>query len=38
MQLNMAKHLNDENFEHFGKHHKLIKSAYQEMCAELSGD
>jgi hypothetical protein len=38
MRLNMAKHLNDGNFEHFGKHHGLIKSAYQEMCAELAGD
>jgi hypothetical protein len=38
MQLNMIKHVNDEGFEHFGKHHDLIKSAYQEMCAVLSGD
>jgi hypothetical protein len=38
MRLNMMKHSNDRNFEHFGKHHELIKSAYQEMCAELAGD
>jgi hypothetical protein len=38
MQLNMMKHANDGNFEHFGRHHDLIKSAYLEMCAELAGD
>lgn len=38
MQLNMMKHANDEKFEHFGKHHDLIRSAYQEMCAVLAGD
>jgi hypothetical protein len=38
MQLNMIKHVNDGSFEHFGKHHDLIKSAYQEMCAVLAGD
>lgn len=38
MRLNMVKFVNDQNFEHFGKHHDLIRSAYQEMCAELAGD
>lgn len=38
MQLNMKRHANDGNFEHFGKHHDLIKSAYLAMCAELAGD
>ncbi|WP_210338413.1 hypothetical protein [Bradyrhizobium genosp. L] len=38
MQLNMLKHVSDGDFGHFGKHHELIKSAYQEMCAMLLGD
>jgi hypothetical protein len=38
MRLNMMKHVNDRSFEHFGRHHDLIKSAYQEMCAVLAGD
>ncbi|OKO67858.1 hypothetical protein AC629_42465, partial [Bradyrhizobium sp. NAS80.1] len=38
MRLNMLKHINDGSFEHFGKHDDLIRSAYQEMCAEIAGD
>jgi hypothetical protein len=38
MRLNMLKYLNDGNFEHFGRHHELIKSAHLAMCAELAGD
>ncbi|MBR0955232.1 hypothetical protein [Bradyrhizobium canariense] len=38
MRLNMSKHVNDSEFEHFGKHSELIRSAYQAMCAEIAGD
>jgi hypothetical protein len=38
MRLNMIKHVNDGEFKHFGKHHDLIRSAYQTMCAELAGE
>ncbi len=37
MRLNMRKFTADGNFEHLGKHHALIKAAYESMAAELSG-
>jgi hypothetical protein len=35
MRLNMLKYLSDESFTHFGKHHVLIKSAFDTMNAEI---
>lgn len=35
MRLNMIKYASDKNFEHFGKHHALIKSAFETMKAEI---
>jgi hypothetical protein len=37
MRLEMRKFTVDENFEHFGKHHALIRAAYESMAAELGG-
>jgi queuine/archaeosine tRNA-ribosyltransferase len=37
MRLNMRKFIADERFEHFGKHHGLIRSAYESMAAEIAG-
>lgn len=38
MRLNMLKFASDHNFEHFGKHHQLIKKAYEGMSALLGGN
>jgi hypothetical protein len=35
MQLDMSKYLSDGHFEHFGKHHVLIKSAFETLKAEM---
>ena len=37
MRLDMRKFAADGHFEHFGKHHALIKAAYESMAAELVG-
>lgn len=37
MRLEMWKFIADGNFEHFGKHHVLIKGAYESMAAALAG-
>lgn len=37
MRLDMLKFLNDQKFEHFGKHSSTILAAYESLSAKLSG-
>jgi hypothetical protein len=37
MKLNMINFAADSRFEHFGKHHELLRRAYDSMQAELTG-
>jgi hypothetical protein len=37
MRLNMMKYLKDGSFEHFGKHHEIIKESFLGVNAELVG-